>query len=168
MCWLLSMCFVWPLQVLQTDFFALNSFYWALNWGRLSFERCPLQAAQIWRFLSLERDRPLVPSVGSFGRWTQWLLLGCVEMLLTRSRLHHPGSDPGNGLSMSCAARDVPGSLLYLLLVLCPLSSTEKNNKKKAVKWKETSQGLLGGQHCYISFTLKLLLHNASTKWMFY
>lgn len=127
MCWLLSMCFVWPLQVLQTDFCALNSFYRALSWGRLSFERCPLQAAQIWRFLSLERDRPLVPSVGSFGRWTQWLLLGFVEMLLTRSRLHHPG----NGLSMSCAAKDVPGSLLYLLLVLCPLSSTAKNKQTK-------------------------------------
>lgn len=98
---------------------------------------------------------------GALADGTQWLLLGLVEMLLTRSRLHHPGSDPGNGLSMCCAAKDVPGNLLYLLLeVLCPVSSTEKKAKNKAVKWKETSQGLLGGQHCYISFTLKLLLHN--------
>lgn len=32
---------------------------------------------------------------------------------------------------MSCAAKDVPGSLLYLLLVLCPLSSTAKNKQTK-------------------------------------
>lgn len=59
---------------------------------------------------------------------TQWLLLELVEMLLSRSRLHHPGSDPGSGLSMHCAAKEpfhVPGSLLYLLLeVLCAVSST--------------------------------------------
>lgn len=74
-----------------------------------------------------------------FGRWDT-----VVEMLLTRSRLHHPGSDPGNGLSMYCAAKDVPGSLLYLLLVLCPVSSTEKTTKRKSSEVEGNIPGASG------------------------
>lgn len=70
--------------------------------------------------------------LGALADGTQWLLLGRVELLLTRSRIPHPGSDPGNGLSVCCAAKEpfhVPGSLLYLLLeVLCPVSSTKKKS----------------------------------------
>lgn len=143
-----------------------NGFYWALP----AEAECSLRGVlskQHWcGAFSPWRGTEHLSQSGDIGRWTQWLLLGLVEMLPSRSRLHHPGSDPGNGLSVCSAAKEplhVPGSVLYLLLgVLCPVSST--GGKEKAVKWKETSQGLLGGQHCCISFTLKLLLHNASAK----
>lgn len=85
--------------------------------------------------------------LGALADGTQWLLLGRVEMLLTRRRILHPGSEPGNGLSMDCAARDVPGSLWYLLLgVLRPISytHTDTHTKKKGSEVEGNIPGAAG------------------------
>lgn len=79
-------------------FFPLNGFYWTpLSWGRLSFEMCPVKMAEAWSSSPGEAQAApgtwwaaatgLCPADG-----TLWSLLGCVEMLLTRSMLQHPGS----------------------------------------------------------------------------
>lgn len=146
MCWLLSMCFVWPLKVLQTGsvlwtaFIELSQLRQTVLWEVSSPSSTDLEL--FFFFFSLERDRPLVTSGGALADGAQWLLLGLVEMLLTRSRLHHPGSDPGNGLSMFCTAKDVPGSLLYLLFkVLCTVSFTKKKAKIKQWSGREHPRG---------------------------
>lgn len=150
MCWLLSMCFVWPLKVLQSDpvpgiaFIGLSAEADCPLRGVLSKQHC------FGAFFPLERDRPLATWVGSFGRWDTAVAAGALEMFLSRSRLHHPGSDPGNGLSMYCAAKEpfhVPGSLLYLLLeVLCPVSSSggKKKKKKRCSEVEENIPGAAG------------------------
>lgn len=75
-------------------------------------------------------------------------------------------------LGMACLCVVLPRSLSMYLAVCCTCCwkccALFPPLKKKAVKWKETSQRLLSGQHCYISFTPNLLLHNASAKWMLY
>lgn len=168
MLWLLSMCFVWPLEVLQTDSVLWTAF----------IERSQLRQTVLWEvsspsstdveLFSLERDRPLVTSFGSFGRWDTVVAAGACG-----DASHQEQTSPSWLWSWEwpCLHVVLPRSLsmyLYLLWeVLCPVSSTGEK-KKNTAKWKETSQRLLGGQHCYISFTLNLLLHNASARWMLY
>lgn len=105
------MCFIWPRKALQTlilpfEQFLLNSsllsqpVLWNVSWQNSS---------DLELFSPHERDRSLGTSLGS-SHWaladgTQWLLLDH-EMQLTRSRLQHPGSDPGNGLALYHTAKE--------------------------------------------------------------
>lgn len=169
MCWLLFMCFVWPLKVLQTDsvlwkaFIELSQLRQTVLWEVSSPSSTDLE------LFSLRETEPLVTSVGSFGRWDTVVAAGAC------GAASHQEQNSASWLwswewpvCVLCCQGAFPCTWQFVVLaveVLCPVSSTKK---KKAVKWKETSQRLLGGQHCYISFALDLLLHNASAKWMLY
>lgn len=130
MLWLLSMCFVWPLEVLQTDSVLWTAF----------IERSQLRQTVLWEvsspsstdveLFSLERDRPLVTSFGSFGRWDTVAAAGACG-----DASHQEQTSPSWLWSWEwpCLHVVLPRSLsmyLYLLWeVLCPVSSTGEKKK---------------------------------------
>lgn len=146
MCW--KYCRLW--------FFPLNVFYWTpLNWGRLSFEMCPVKVAQIWSFFPLERDRPLGTSVGSShwalsGRWGAAVAAGAY------GDGSHQEQTSASWLwswewpdSVSHSQVALPSTWQFAVLAVrsavpCffPL--------KKVVEWKEASQRLLVLSHSKI------------------
>lgn len=149
-------------------FSPLNGFYWTfLSWGRPSFEM-PCQSSpdlelfSPWRGTDRSAHWWAAAAELCLADGAQRSLLGRVEMLHTGNGLQHPGPDPGNGLTRY----HLPSTCRFIVLA-ARSAVTRFFRWKKAIQWKETASWTATFMF-YILHTLKLLLHNASAKWMLY
>lgn len=133
MCWLLFMCFVWPLKVLQTDsvlwkaFIELSQLRQTVLWEVSSPSSTDLE------LFSLRETEPLVTSVGSFGRWDTVVAAGAC------GAASHQEQNSASWLwswewpvCVLCCQGAFPCTWQFVVLaveVLCPVSSTKKKKQ---------------------------------------